>query len=176
MRIAVLKETAERERRVALTPDAVKRLVSGGHTIVVERGAGTAAQFPDALFEQAGAELAPDAGAAARGAALVAKVQRPRPEEAACLDEGSAVVALLQPPPGTTFADDASVRALAGRRVTAFALERVPRITRAQSMDVLSSQATVAGYKAVLLGARTSRGSCPCSPPRPGASRRPRRS
>jgi NAD(P) transhydrogenase subunit alpha len=153
MRIAVLKETAERERRVALTPDAVKRLAGAGHEVVVEGGAGAAAYFPDALYEQAGARLAADAGAAARGAHLVAKVQRPRPEEAACLDEGSALVSLLQPPPGTTFADDPSVRALAARRVTAFALERVPRITRAQSMDVLSSQATVAGYKAVLLGA-----------------------
>jgi NAD(P) transhydrogenase subunit alpha len=153
MRIAVLKETAERERRVALTPDAVKRLAGAGHEVLVERGAGEAAYFPDALYEQAGARVAPSAGDAARGAQLVAKVQRPRPDEAACLDEGSALVSLLQPPVGTAFADDASVRALAGRRVTAFALERVPRITRAQSMDVLSSQATVAGYKAVLLGA-----------------------
>jgi NAD(P) transhydrogenase subunit alpha len=148
-----LKETADRERRVALTPDAVKRLVGAGHEVAVERGAGEAAHFPDALYEQAGAAIAPDAGAAARGARLAAKVQRPRPDEAARLDEGSALVALLQPPPGTAFADDASLRALAERRVTAFALERVPRITRAQSMDVLSSQATVAGYKAVLLGA-----------------------
>jgi NAD(P) transhydrogenase subunit alpha len=153
MRIAVLKETAERERRVALTPDAVKRLAGAGHEVVLERGAGLAAHFPDALYEQAGATVAPDAGSAARGAHLAAKVQRPRPEETACLDAGSAVVSLLQPPPGTTFADDASVRALAERRITAFALERVPRISRAQSMDVLSSQATVAGYKAVLLGA-----------------------
>ena len=153
MRIAVLKETAERERRVALTPDAVKRLAGAGHEVLVERGAGEAAYFPDALYEQAGARVAASAGDAARGAHLVAKVQRPRPDEAACLDEGSALVSLLQPPVGTAFADDASVRALAGRRVTAFALERVPRITRAQSMDVLSSQATVAGYKAVLLGA-----------------------
>lgn len=153
MRIAVLKETAERERRVALTPDAVKRLVGAGHEIVVERGAGVLAYFADALYEQAGATLAPDAGAAARGAALVTKVQRPTPDQAACLDPGAALVALLQPPVGTAFADDPSVQALAQRGVTAFALERVPRITRAQSMDVLSSQATVAGYKAVLLGA-----------------------
>jgi NAD(P) transhydrogenase subunit alpha len=153
MRIAVLKETADRERRVALTPDAVKRLTGAGHEVAVEAGAGAAARFPDALYEQAGATIAPDAGAAARGAHLAAKVQRPRPDEAAALDEGSALVSLLQPPPGTAFADDASLRALAARRVTAFALERVPRITRAQSMDVLSSQATVAGYKAVLLGA-----------------------
>lgn len=153
MRIAVLKETAERERRVALTPDAVKRLAGAGHEVVVEQGAGRSAYFADALYEQAGAVIAPDAGTAARGAALVAKVQRPAPSQVACLDEGSALVALLQPPVGTAFADDPSVRALAQRGVTAFALERVPRITRAQSMDVLSSQATVAGYKAVLFGA-----------------------
>lgn len=157
MRIAVLKDTAERERRVALTPDAVKRLTGGGagggHAVVVERGAGANAYFADALYEAAGAELAPDAASAAAGADLVARVQRPTPDQVALLPEGAALVAMLQPPPGVAWADDASVRALAERGVTAFALERVPRITRAQSMDVLSSQATVAGYKGVLLGA-----------------------
>jgi NAD(P) transhydrogenase subunit alpha len=153
MRIAVLKETAERERRVALTPDAVKRLVGAGHEVAVQRGAGEAAFYPDALYEQAGAALADGLGAAARGAQLVAKVQRPRPDEVAALDAGSALVALLQPPPGVGWADDPVARGLAAAGVTGFALERVPRITRAQSMDVLSSQATVAGYQAVLLGA-----------------------
>ena len=153
MRIAVLKETAERERRVALTPDAVKRLAGAGHEVVVERGAGEAAFYPDALFEQAGATLAPNAAGAAGGAQLVAKVQRPVPAEIDVLDRGTALVCLLQPPPGTAWADDPTVRALAERGVTAFALERVPRITRAQSMDVLSSQATVAGYKGVLMAA-----------------------
>ena len=152
MRVAVLKETAERERRVALAPDAVKRLVGAGHEVVVERGAGASAFLPDALYEAAGARIA-DGWAACHGAQLVAKVQRPRAEEVSCLDEGSALVCLLQPPPGTAPGDDPVLAALAARRVTAFALEKVPRITRAQSMDVLSSQATVAGYKAAVLGA-----------------------
>lgn len=148
MRLAVLTETAARERRVALAPDAVKRLVGAGHAVVVQRGAGAGAHIADALYEQAGATLADGAAAAARGADLVCKVQRPSPDEAALLDEGTAVVSLVQAP-----ADDPSLAALAARGITLFALEKVPRITRAQSMDVLSSQATVAGYKGVLLGA-----------------------
>jgi NAD(P) transhydrogenase subunit alpha len=148
MRIAVLKETADRERRVALTPDAVKRLVAAGHQIVVERGAGVAAHAPDAEYEAAGATLAPDAASACEGAEVVAKVQRPTFAEAALLPRGAVLVALLQPAQSAELLND-----LAARGVTALALERVPRITRAQSMDVLSSQATVAGYKAVLLGA-----------------------
>ncbi len=148
MRISVLKETAPGERRVALVPESVKRLTTAGHTVTVERDAGTAAHFSDAQYETAGATIAPSAAAAASGAAIVAKVQRPSLDEVALLDEGSAVVSLLQP---AQHAD--VVQALAARRVTAFALELVPRITRAQSMDVLSSQATIAGYKAVLVGA-----------------------
>ena len=148
MRIAVLKETDARERRVALVPDAVKRLTGAGHTVTVERAAGAAAFVSDAQFETAGAMVAPDAVAACHGAEVVVKVQRPTPEEASLLPRGAVLVALLQPAQsGPLLAD------LAARGVTALALERVPRITRAQSMDVLSSQATVAGYKAVLLGA-----------------------
>ncbi|MGZ8470662.1 MAG: Re/Si-specific NAD(P)(+) transhydrogenase subunit alpha [Gemmatirosa sp.] len=148
MRIAVLKETADRERRVALTPDAVKRLVAAGHQVVIERGAGAAAYASDSDYEAAGAAIAADAATACRDAEVVAKVQRPTPAEAALLPRGSVLVALLQPAQsGELLAD------LAQRGVTALALERVPRITRAQSMDVLSSQATVAGYKAVLLAA-----------------------
>ena len=148
MRIGILKETSERERRVVLVPDSVKTLVKAGHEVVVERGAGARAYFPDARYEAAGATIVDDAGAVCRGSQVVAKVQRPTLDEAACLDEGSILVALLQP------AQSADILAkLAERGVTAFALELVPRITRAQSMDVLSSQATIAGYKAVLLGA-----------------------
>jgi NAD(P) transhydrogenase subunit alpha len=148
MHLAVLTETADRERRVALAPDAVKRLVAAGHAVTVQRGAGAGAFLADALYEAAGATLADGPAAAARGAHLVCRVQRPRPEEVAHLEEGTALVCLVQAPEG-----DPALAALRARRVTAFALERVPRITRAQSMDVLSSQATVAGYKAVLLGA-----------------------
>ncbi|MBV9878856.1 MAG: Re/Si-specific NAD(P)(+) transhydrogenase subunit alpha [Gemmatirosa sp.] len=148
MRIGILKETAEREHRVVLVPESVKTLVAAGHEVVVERGAGMRAHFPDALYTARGATIVDDAAAAARGAHVVAKVQRPTLDEASLLDEGSALVSLLQP------AQSAELLArLAERRVTAFALELVPRITRAQSMDVLSSQATIAGYKAVLLGA-----------------------
>jgi NAD(P) transhydrogenase subunit alpha len=148
MRICVLKETAERERRVALAPDAVKRLITAGHEVAVERGAGAMAFYPDALYEAAGARLVDGAAAALDGAAVVCRVRRPTLEEVAALSTGTVLVCLLQAPAG-----DAVVQGLAERGVTTLALERVPRITRAQSMDVLSSQATVAGYKAVLMGA-----------------------
>lgn len=145
MRIGVCKETAPRERRVALTPDAVARLVKRGDTVVVEQGAGEAAFFADESYVAAGATIA---GIEEVGAAdLVAMVRRPTPEEARRFTEGVVVVALV----GNDGAD--AVDALNLRRITVLALERVPRITRAQSMDVLSSQATVAGYQAVLLGA-----------------------
>jgi NAD(P) transhydrogenase subunit alpha len=145
MRIGVPKETAVGERRVALVPDGVKRL-AGKHEVVVERGAGVEAGFPDAAYEGAGAALA-DA-AAALDAELVLKVQRPSEPEVAALREGGAIVALLVP-----HASEALLARLAARRVTAYSMELVPRTTKAQAMDVLSSQATLAGYKAVLLGA-----------------------
>jgi NAD(P) transhydrogenase subunit alpha len=145
MRIGVLKDTAPRERRVALTPDAVGRLVKRGAEVVVERGAGAGAFFHDDAYEAAGASIG-DA-AAAEAADLLVAVRRPGPERAGGLREGAVLVALL----GRDAGD--ALEALNRRRITVLALERVPRITRAQSMDVLSSQATVAGYQAVLLGA-----------------------
>ena len=148
MHVAVLTETAERERRVALVPDSVSRLIKGGATVCVERGAGSRAGFVDAAYEKAGATLAAGATAAVVGARVVAKVQQPTLAEAAILPEGCVLVSML-----SAHASGDLLKALAARRITALALERVPRITRAQSMDVLSSQATVAGYKAVLLGA-----------------------
>jgi NAD(P) transhydrogenase subunit alpha len=148
LRIAVLKETAAHERRVALVPQDVKRLVAAKHEVVVERGAGHSAYLADADYAQVGAQVAADAREAARGAHAVVKVQRPAAAEAELPDEGAALVCLMQP-----AASGELIARLAQRRVTALALELVPRITRAQSMDVLSSQATVAGYKAVLLGA-----------------------
>jgi H+-translocating NAD(P) transhydrogenase subunit alpha len=148
MKVAVLKETQPRERRVALVPDSVQRLVKAGHAVTMEVGAGVAAGFPDATYTAAGATIAPSAAATLAGADVVAMVQKPTPDQAAQLAAGQVLVALLQP------AQSADLFAtLAQRQVTAMALEKVPRITRAQSMDVLSSQATVAGYKAVLLGA-----------------------
>jgi NAD(P) transhydrogenase subunit alpha len=150
MKVAVLKETQERERRVALVPESVARLVKQGHEVTVEHGAGEAAGFADALYTGAGATLSLDAKAACAWADVVVKVQRPTAEEAAAFREGNVLVSLLQPAQSAWLFED-----LAKRKVTALALEKVPRITRAQSMDILSSQATVAGYKAVLLGAAT---------------------
>ena len=146
MRIGVPRETARLERRVALVPETVKRLAKAGHAVVVERGAGRAAGFPDAEYEAAGARLG-DA-AEALGAELVLKVQRPSPEEVGRLAEGAILVALLAP-----VSLQEALPAMAARKVTALAMELVPRITRAQSMDALSSQANLAGYKAVIIGA-----------------------
>ena len=148
MRISVPTEVVPNERRVALVPDSVGKLVKAGAAVVVQRGAGRRAGFPDDAYQAAGATLADDAAATYAGADVVAKVQRPTAVEAELLRAGSLLVSLMQP--GT---DGTLTRQLAERRVSALALELVPRITRAQSMDVLSSQATVAGYKAALVGA-----------------------
>ena len=145
MKIGIPKETAPGERRVALTPDAAGRLVKSGHAVVVQAGAGAEAGFSDEAYSAAGATLG-DGWAAD----VVCKVQKPGGGEVAKLREGGALVGLLQ---ASTSAD--LLHLLAQRRVTAFSLELLPRITRAQPMDVLSSQATVAGYKAVLLAADT---------------------
>jgi NAD(P) transhydrogenase subunit alpha len=147
MRISVPKETAPRERRVALVPDSVAKLVKAGHAITIERGAGLASFIADADYAQAGAVLA-DGAAVYAGAEVVARVQRPAGDEIAAIPEGATLVCLMQPGSPREVVD-----ALAARQLTVLGLELVPRITRAQSMDVLSSQATVAGYKAVLLAA-----------------------
>jgi H+-translocating NAD(P) transhydrogenase subunit alpha len=148
MHIAVPKETVPGERRVALVPDAVKRLMAAKHTVAVEQSAGDAAGYADAAFTAVGATVAASLADVLRGADVVAKVRRPTEAEAGLIAEGGTVVCLVQAP-----ADDAGMRKLHERGVRVLALERVPRITRAQSMDVLSSQATVAGYKAVLMAA-----------------------
>lgn len=148
MRIAVITETRSDERRVAFAPDAMRDYGKRGWELSVQAGAGEAASFADDEFRQAGASVKPDRDATLDGADLVLKVQPPTPEEAAALPRGSALVCHLDPSGPT-----AAVEALAARKVVAFAVELVPRITRAQKMDVLSSQATVVGYKAVLLGA-----------------------
>ena len=145
MKFGVPKETVAGERRVALVPDAVAKLTKDGHTVVVESGAGVSAGFPDEAYRAAGATLG-DPWAAE----VVCKVQKPSSGEVEKLREGAAVIGLLQ---AATSAE--LLRQLAQRRITAFSLELLPRITRAQSMDVLSSQATAAGYKAVLIAAET---------------------
>ena len=147
MRIGVLRERLPGERRVALIPDGVARLTKAGHEIRIEKGAGTSAGFPDEQYEAAGGSIAADSRQAA-DADLVLAVRRPTDEQVAMLREGSILIALLQP---STAGELAS--ALARRNVKGLSLEKVPRITKAQSMDVLSSQSTAAGYKAALIGA-----------------------
>ena len=137
------RETAADERRVALVPEIVEKLVPGGFEVVVEAGAGEAASFPDSAYTEAGAQLGDWAGAD-----LVVKVQKPGEEEAARLRDGQVLIGFLQP-----LTDREGIEALAERGVVAFAMESIPRITRAQPMDALSSQATVSGYKATLLAA-----------------------
>ena len=147
MQIGVPRETAPHEARVALVPDTVGRLTKSGHEVLVERGAGEAARFPDDAYAKAGAKLA-DAPTVFGASEIVLKVQRPTPAEASQVREGSVIISLLQP---NAAAD--TLAALGARKASALSLERVPRVTRAQSMDVLSSQATIAGYKAVLVAA-----------------------
>ncbi|WP_321794711.1 Re/Si-specific NAD(P)(+) transhydrogenase subunit alpha [Caballeronia sp. J97] len=145
MHIGVPAETRPYETRVAATPETVRKCVSQGHRVSVQSGAGTPASYPDDAYTAAGAEMV-DA-AAAFGAELVLKLQSPTNSELALLKRGTVLVGMLEP----FNADNASKLAAAG--ITAFALEAAPRTTRAQSLDVLSSQANIAGYKAVLLAA-----------------------
>jgi len=146
MLIGIPRETRPGETRVAATPETVKKLAaSGTHAIVVEVGAGQGSSIPDADYVAAGATIGSAAGAL--GADLVLKVRAPTADELPRLKSGAALVGLLNP------YDAAEVAAIAATGVTAFALESLPRISRAQSMDVLSSQANIAGYKAVILAA-----------------------
>ena len=146
MRVGVPKESLAGERRVALVPEAARGLVKGGLEVAVEAGAGASAFFGDAIYMDAGAKLT-DA-ATALGSDAVLKVQPPTPDEVGRLRAGAVLISFLQP---ATNAD--VVAALAKQKVSAFSLDLVPRISRAQSMDALSSQAGIAGYKSVLLAA-----------------------
>jgi NAD(P) transhydrogenase subunit alpha len=148
MRIGVAKETAKGERRVALVPDVVAKLTGQGHEIVVQRGAGEGALIPDQAFEDAGAHLVDDA-AAALGADVVVGVAAPTAEEIGQLGADSVLIGFLGP-----LTNGEGVRALAAAGVTSFAMEAVPRISRAQSMDALSSQANISGYRSALIGAQ----------------------
>ncbi|HEY7787069.1 MAG TPA: Re/Si-specific NAD(P)(+) transhydrogenase subunit alpha [Casimicrobiaceae bacterium] len=146
MRIGIPRETRPGETRVAATPETVRRLTaSGKHEAIVEAGAGLASSIPDPAYEAAGARIG-DAREAL-GADLMLKVRAPVGAELSALTRGAALVGLLDP------FDAAGVEALARAGVTGFALERLPRVSRAQSMDVLSSQANIAGYKAVIIAA-----------------------
>ena len=148
MRIAVPKERQAGETRVALTPDVVQRLTKQGHEIVVESGAGASAGAPDSAYTDAGARIAPDAASAQAGADLVVRVNPPSAAEIADVPQGALLTSFLFP---ATHADE--VRAARERGIGWFAMDLVPRITRAQAMDALSSMSTVAGYRAALLAA-----------------------
>ena len=145
MLIGVPLETAAGESRVAVTPETVKKLKAQGHTVKVQSGAGVAASVTDEAYVAAGAEITDQAGAF--GAELVLKVRAPVDSELSLMDRGAALVGMLNP-----FDRDNLIR-MAGAGITSFALEAAPRTTRAQSMDVLSSQANIAGYKAVMIAA-----------------------
>jgi len=144
MKIGVPRETAAGERRVALVPEIVAKLVPAGFEVLVQPGAGEAASFPDTSYEEAGARLVDDWA----DSEAVVKVQKPSEEEAGLLHDGQVLIGFLQP-----LTDKEGIARLAEHGVVAFAMESIPRITRAQAMDALSSQATVSGYKATLLAA-----------------------
>ena len=150
MRVAVPKEIAPHEHRVALTPDAAAALVKGGIEVLVERGAGEGAFHRDAAYEAAGARVVGDAATLYGQADVVLKVQKPTRDEVDRMREGAVLVAFLQ-----ALTSPELVEHLAARRITSFGMEGIPRISRAQKMDALSSQANLAGYKAVLLAAES---------------------
>jgi NAD(P) transhydrogenase subunit alpha len=147
VKIGVPKETVERERRVALVPEVVRKLAGQEHSVLVERGAGAGALLPDAVYEEAGASMADDP-AEVYECEVVVKVAPPTQEEVGRLKADGVLIAFLQP-----LTNGDGIRAIASTGVTSFALEAVPRISRAQSMDALSSQANIAGYKSVLIAA-----------------------
>ncbi|MFN3348682.1 Re/Si-specific NAD(P)(+) transhydrogenase subunit alpha [Pseudorhodoplanes sp.] len=142
MKVAIAAETDTGEPRVSGTPETVKKLIGLGAEVAVEPGAGLASGIPDSEYAEAGAKVAPGATA---DADVVLKVRRPSAEELKGYKKGAIAVALMDP-----YGNDAAIKALADAGVTAFAMELMPRITRAQSMDVLSSQANLAGYRAVI--------------------------
>ena len=148
MKIGVPTETAADERRVALVPEVVRKLTGQGVEVLVERGAGAGALLPDAVFEEAGATMVADTGGVF-GCDVCVKVSAPSAEETALLKSDSVLIGFLQP-----LTNGDGIRALAGAGITSFAMEAIPRITRAQSMDALSSQANIGGYRAALIGAQ----------------------
>ncbi|HEX6350212.1 MAG TPA: Re/Si-specific NAD(P)(+) transhydrogenase subunit alpha [Candidatus Dormibacteraeota bacterium] len=148
MKVLVLRETAPGERRVAATPETVAKMVAAGLEVTVEAGAGEAASYPDSAYREAGASVSQDHAKAMAAADVVLRVQPPADGDVKAMRKGAISIGFLQP-----AANAAAVMALAKHGVTALSLEMVPRISRAQSMDALSSQASLAGYKAVLMAA-----------------------
>ncbi len=145
MLIAVVSETRAHETRVAATPETVKKFVALGCDVRVQKGAGAASSYPDAQYEAAGAAIANDLAATCKGADVVLKVRAPQEDELKALPKGMVVVAMFSP------YNNPLLETYAKQGLTCFSLEMIPRISRAQSMDVLSSQANIGGYKAVLL-------------------------
>lgn len=148
MKISIPKERQSGETRVAGSPDVISKLIALGFDVVVEKGAGLTANFTDEAFKNAGATIAKDFGTAVKGADIVFKILGPTKDELAKMDKGSMLIASLS---AMTRGDDMAALAKAG--ITSFAMELMPRITRAQSMDILSSQSNLAGYRAVIDGA-----------------------
>ena len=169
MLIAVARELDGAEPRVAATPETVKKLKSCGAEVAVARGAGIASGIPDAEFEAAGAEIGEGVE---KTADIVLKVRRPAPNELAGYKKGALVIAIMDP-----YGNEAALKQMAEAGLVTFAMELMPRITRAQSMDVLSSQANLAGYRAVIEAAEeygralpmmktaAARNQCPITPP-----------
>jgi NAD(P) transhydrogenase subunit alpha len=149
VRVASARERHADETRVAITPETARKLIAAGCAVVIETGAGAAASYPDADYLAVGASIAPGAEEAIADADILFKVRAPTADEIAALKPGAIVAAMLNP-----YQDKATLAALAGAGVTAFSMEFIPRITRAQVMDVLSSQANLAGYRAVIEGAQ----------------------
>jgi NAD(P) transhydrogenase subunit alpha len=145
MKIAVLRERKKGELRVAATPDAVRKYITAGATVTIEAKAGSEAGISDADYEAAGATIAHDAASCAQSANIVLKVQSPEDSELSMIPEGTMLVGMLDP-----YGQRDALKAYNSKKLSAFALELLPRISRAQSMDVLSSQSNLAGYRAVI--------------------------
>lgn len=148
MRIAVVKESKQPESRVSLTPEVAKSLIKAGFSCAIERGAGDASGFHDKLYEKAGVVLAADRNALLQQTDILLKVNAPTVEEVSLLPEGSVTISMLY-----AYTQPELIIRLVEKRISAFALDAVPRISRAQKMDALSSQSNLAGYKAVIMGA-----------------------
>jgi len=146
--VGIIKETLEGERRIAAVPETISKMVKSGMEVLVETGAGNESFISDADFEAAGAKIAPDAASVLSQSDLILKVNKPTVEEVNNIKEGAVLISFLQP-----FSSPEVIKALAARKVAALSMEMVPRITRAQRIDALSTMSTVAGYKVVLLAA-----------------------
>ncbi len=156
MKVAVIRERSDGETRVAATPETVGKLIGLGASVSIEAGAGDASRILDAQYEAAGATIVASAAAALKGADILLCVRRPDAASLAGLNPGALVIGALDP-----YGNDTEVAALARAGVTAVAMEFMPRITRAQVMDILSSQANLAGYQAVIEATAAFDRACP---------------